>query len=302
VRWATRLVQVEALGVMPGLRSLVRRGRACGAEEFLDDDGQRLTRDGRPYREDAEQGALGDAGLIAVLGTVAAHFPREVGRRLIGQDDGSYLAVLNRVRRARRGAVPSGRFLELEVTPELPVYDHSPGEPAYAKADGGTWATIMEKAFAGVDQTWTMRRRARWARGWPEGEPPSGYVRLDQGFDPLDCAEALAQLTGRRGVVRRFAAQPGWVMRILRRHARTGYADSPPPSGCREARDRGNPPSGLARRDPAEPADHRPCLRGHNRPSWCDYASQSMGVRASSPAAPGHLHGRDPPPWHDSRA
>lgn len=234
--------------MLPGLRALARAGRADGSRtrERADGSGTRGRADGarpsraghsrsdpappllagdgdeRPRREDAEQGALGDAGLIAVLGAVAAHYPAEIGRRVAGVGDGSYLVLLDRVRRTPRGAVPDGRVLELEVTADLPVYDHSPGEPAYAKAGGGAWAPILEKAFAGVEQTWTARRRAQQAAADGSGRQVSGYLRLDQGFGLLDCAEALAQLTGGRAVVRRSPAEPGRLLRRLCRHLGAG--------------------------------------------------------------------------------
>jgi hypothetical protein len=78
----------------------------------------------------------------------------------------------------------------------------------------------MEKAFAGVDQTWVPVRRADWAAEWAglcaqdradgvqkprSGPPATGYVRLHQGTTPWERAEALTQLTGQPAVVRQFA-------------------------------------------------------------------------------------------------
>lgn len=190
----------------------------------------------RPAREDAEQGALGDAGLIAVLGAVAAHLPDEIARRVRPRGDGSYLVLLAEARCTATGAVATGRRIELLITPDLPVYDHSPGEPAYAKADTAAWAAIAEKALAGVDATWTPRRRAQWEQTWNglcaadaadpaiinprRGPPPAGYVRLNQGSTTFDHAEALTQLTGRHAVGRQFRRGHGRIRRALRRQLR----------------------------------------------------------------------------------
>jgi len=186
-----------------------------------------------PSREDAEQGALGDAGLIAVLGAVAGHLPGEIINRVIGRPDGSYLVRLAEAWYTNTGAVPTGRTIELSLTPDLPVYDSSPGEPAYAKAETAAWAAIAEKALAGVDQAWTARRRAQWQDTWARlcaddprkansREAPSGYVRLNQDSTAFDYAEALTQLTGRQAVVRELPAGRGRRRRALRRQIRTG--------------------------------------------------------------------------------
>lgn len=193
---------------------------------------------GWPAREDARQGALGDAGLIAVLGAVAHHFPGEIRRRIVQQDDGTYRVLLDEARRTDSGALPLGRVIEMVVTPALPVYDHSPAEPAYAKADGSAWAAIAEKALAGIDTAWTAGRRAEWAKTWAaicaadaadpsvacprHGSAPSGYTRLGQGSTAWDCAEFLTQLTGRRAAVRDFPAWPRRIRRLLRRKLADG--------------------------------------------------------------------------------
>lgn len=188
---------------------------------------------GWPAREDARQGALGDAGLIAVLGAVAHHVPEQILRRVVQGDDGNYRVLVDQARCTATGAVPTGQVVEMAVTPVLPVYDHSPGEPAYAKADGSAWAAIAEKALAGIDAAWTTERRARWAEAWAalcaadatdpavanprRGRPPTGYTRLGQGSTAWDCAEFLTQLTGRQAAVRRFPARSRRTRRLLRR-------------------------------------------------------------------------------------
>ncbi len=189
--------------------------------------------DERPSREDAEQGALGDGWLIAVLGAVAGHLPEEITRRIAERPDGNYLVSLAEARCTASGAVPTGRTIEMSVTQDLPVYDHSPGEPAYAKADRVGWAAIAEKALAGVDASWNTRRQTQWAQSWDRlcaadaadahvvrprcGPPPTGYVRLGNSGTAFDQAEALTQLTGRQAAVRYLPARRGPIRRTLRR-------------------------------------------------------------------------------------
>ncbi len=188
---------------------------------------------GRPRREDAEQGALGDGWLIAVLGAVAGHLPGEITSRIADRPDGSYLVSLAETRCTASGAVPTGRTIELTVTPDLPVYDHSPGEPAYAKADRAAWPAIAEKAFAGAEASWPARRRSQWAQSWERicatdaadpdvvrpryGPAPAGYVRLGHSGTAFDQAEALTQFTGRQAVVRYLPVRRGPMRRTLRR-------------------------------------------------------------------------------------
>jgi hypothetical protein len=99
----------------------------------------------------------------------------------------------------------------------------------------------MEKAFAGVDQTWTTQRWIAWMDDWaglcaqdqaddaekPRSDPaPAGYVRLHQGTTPWERAEALTQLTGQPAVVREFPA--GWDEWHINRIIRTQLADGKP--------------------------------------------------------------------------
>jgi hypothetical protein len=91
----------------------------------------------------------------------------------------------------------------------------------------------MEKALAGVDQTWTDERRVAWQNDWDEictqdiidkrknprsGPAPDGYVRLHQGTSPWERAEVLAQLTGQEAEVREFpAGRDEWsINRVIR--------------------------------------------------------------------------------------
>jgi hypothetical protein len=97
---------------------------------------------------------------------------------------------------------PTGRPITLTVSPDLPIYDAYPDRPAFANSTltGAAWAPVLEKAIAGIDGTWSDERRQKWADRWdvirPGGDPPTGYVRLNQGSHPSDRAELLTQLTG----------------------------------------------------------------------------------------------------------
>jgi hypothetical protein len=166
---------------------------------------------------------------------VAAHKPGEITRRLRPQEDGSYKVTLSETRQRGDGvSEPTGRDIDLTVTPQLPVYEGDPTEPACATTDEGAgWGAILEKAFAGVDQTWTTERRVSWLDAWAgmcakdqagdaenprSGPAPSGYARLHQGTNPWERAEALTQLTGQPAVVREFpGGRDEWTInRIIR--------------------------------------------------------------------------------------
>ncbi len=198
-------------------------------------DGTRIPcLNGPPRREQTRQGWAGDCGIIATLGAVAAYRPEEIARRVLTQEDGSFQVTLSEARGSGGVTEPTGREIELTVTPELPVYDENPGTPACAKTEGGTaWCAIMEKAFAGIDQAWTTQRRVAWMDDWAgicaqdqtdnaeeprSGPAPAGYARLHQGTTPWERAEALTQLTGQSAVVREFpTGRDEWMInRIIR--------------------------------------------------------------------------------------
>jgi len=195
-------------------------------------DGSRLPcLNGRPVREQASQGRIRDCGIVAALGAVAGHRPDDIAHRVREQPDGTYLVTLSETNRSDYGAVPTGRNIELRVTPEVPVNDEAPDNPACAQAAGGAaWCPVLEKAMAGVDQTWTTERRVAWWDSWTtlcamdgaensrSGPAPNGYVRLNQGSDAWDRAEVLTQLTGQEAVVRKFpSGLEEWrINRVLR--------------------------------------------------------------------------------------
>lgn len=207
-------------------------------------DGSRIPcLDGPPCREQAGQGWPGDCGIIAALGAVAAHRPEEITRRIQQQEDGSYKVTLSESRGHNSGvSEPTGRDIELNVTPDLPVYEGDPTQPACATTDDDTaWGAVMEKALAGVDQTWTTERRIMWLDAWARlcaqdqadsvenprsGPAPTGYVRLHQGTTPWERAELLTQLTGQHAEVREFpTGRDEW---LINRHIRAQLAEGKP--------------------------------------------------------------------------
>ncbi|WP_285576774.1 hypothetical protein [Actinoallomurus iriomotensis] len=160
--------------------------------------------DGEPTREQAVQGTLGDCGIIATLGAVAAHLPEAIRDCVRETDDGNYEVRLHDTKFSTSSLCyePTGRIVTLIVTPDLPVHDVLSHRPAFADSasTGAAWAPVLEKAIAGVDETWSPKRRQKWAERWdviqPGKVPPTGYVRLNHGSHPNDRAELLTQLTG----------------------------------------------------------------------------------------------------------
>ncbi|MES9511764.1 C2 family cysteine protease [Streptomyces sp. NPDC000609] len=162
--------------------------------------------DGDPSREQAQQGGLGDCGVIATLGAVASHRPDAIRERVRETEDGNYAVALHEARfdESLDRYEPTGRHIVLTVTPDLPVFDDRPDEPAFADSveTGAAWGPVMEKAIAGSDQTWGEDRQDAWARSdHGAGDVPEGYARLDLGSDAWDQAEMLTQLTGEPAVV-----------------------------------------------------------------------------------------------------
>ncbi|MDX3618853.1 C2 family cysteine protease [Streptomyces europaeiscabiei] len=156
-------------------------------------DGRRIPLfDGPPTREQTEQGRLNDCGVIATMGAVAAHRPEVISELIRENDDGTYEVTLHQTKRSFDGDWhhfdATGEVAVLTVTPELPVSRLNPEQPLYGSggASETAWAPILEKALAGVDQTWDENR----------SKGVSGYDRLDLGTFPRQRAELLTQLTG----------------------------------------------------------------------------------------------------------
>jgi hypothetical protein len=190
--------------------------------------------DGPPRREQAIQGRLRDCGVIATLGSVASHRPDELTGRVRLESDGTYTVTLSEARQTEAGAEPAGGNVELTITSDVPVRNAAPDVPVGAAvSDGAAWSPVLEKALAGVDQTWTLQRRVAWQSDWvgicadastdsaagPIREPaPTGYARLNQGTNAWDRAEMLTQLTGQPAEVREFpSGDDEWrINRVIR--------------------------------------------------------------------------------------
>jgi hypothetical protein len=202
-------------------------------------DGCRVALSGYPIREQARQGELKDCGIIATLGAVAAHRPTEISRRVSQQPDGTCRIRLNEAQWTSDGAAPTGRIIDMSVTPDVPVHEETPDRPAFARpVAGAAWAPLLEKAVAGVDRTWTPDRQSFWADVWQHmcrvdasdhkvtnprtGPPPTGYVRLNQGSTAWDRAELLTQLTGEESAVRPYPDDPKQLKAALDHQLRNG--------------------------------------------------------------------------------
>lgn len=189
---------------------------------------------GPPTREQTVQGRIHDCGIISALGAVAAYRPDEITDRIRARPNGTYRVTLSEASRTEAGAAPTGRSIEIIVTPELPVRDATPdASAAAAPEDDAAWCPVFEKALAGVDQTWSADRRSAWEKDWDSlspqsrdgdardlgtGHAPEGYVRLNQGSEAWDRAEVLTQLTRQEAVVREFpSGRDEWTInRIIR--------------------------------------------------------------------------------------
>ncbi|MFI1029651.1 hypothetical protein [Streptomyces sp. NPDC020951] len=167
------------------------------------EDGTRVPLfDGAPRREQTHQGSIGDCGIISTMGAVAGHMPDTIRDCVREREDGSYDVTLHETKyvATRDRYESTGRSINLTVTPDLPVFSKSPGEAGFARTAevGVAWSAILEKAIAGVDQTWDDERRAKWDRQHPQADSGTqGYVRLDDGSYGNERAELLTQITGR---------------------------------------------------------------------------------------------------------
>ncbi|MEU8125338.1 hypothetical protein AB0C21_42070 [Spirillospora sp. NPDC049024] len=159
---------------------------------------------GEPAREQAKQGILGDCGIIATLGAVAEKYPEAIRNCVRETEDGNYEVRFNEAKYSKSAQryESTGQSITLTVTPEVPIKDDRPHMPAFAAitAAGTAWAPVLEKAIAGLDQTWSAERLDRANRIWKAqgkpGDAPTGYVRLNQGSSPEERAELLTGLTG----------------------------------------------------------------------------------------------------------
>ncbi|MFI7079845.1 toxin glutamine deamidase domain-containing protein [Micromonospora sp. NPDC049903] len=215
--------------------------------------------DGPPKREDVQQGGLGDCGMIAVIGSVAGHLPDTVAQMFQPNPDGSVDVLLHETDGSGSTSTPTGRRLRVTVFPDVPVLASSNGRSAYADQStvGTSWASLLEKAIAAVDRTWTPQRHDQWQRGWSARPDvgaaqaaPLGYARLDNGSTHHMQAELLSQLTGLPTRVNQFDPTPGRESDAQARLAELLAAGSPVITGTRPAKsyesyEHGKPPHGL---------------------------------------------------------
>lgn len=83
----------------------------------------------------------------------------------------------------------------------------------------------MEKAIAGVDQSWTKSRAAEWEADWKRDaderilklDPrPEGNMRLNKGSNSRDRAELLTQITGDPACVISFSDSDSQLLSDIR--------------------------------------------------------------------------------------
>nr|WP_269440831.1 toxin glutamine deamidase domain-containing protein [Micromonospora tarapacensis] len=215
--------------------------------------------DGPPKRTDVQQGALGDCGMIAVIGSVAGHLPDTIAQMFHPNPDGSVDVVLHETSGPGHAVTPTGRQLRVTVWPDVPLYPNSNGRSAYADQStvGAAWASLLEKAIAAVDRTWTQQRHDQWQQQWTARPgtdaaqaAPLGYARLDNGSSRLVQAELLSQLTGLPIGVSQLDPTPGREADAETRLATLLAAGSPLVTGTRpadaySAHPGGKPPYGL---------------------------------------------------------
>ncbi|MEU8326949.1 hypothetical protein [Micromonospora sp. NPDC048839] len=208
--------------------------------------------DGPPKREDVQQGMLGDCGMIAVIGAVAGQVPAALADVFHVNSDGTVDVLLHETSLPGSSVTPTGRRLRITVQPDVPLQPGPDGPPrpgrdgqtAYADQStvGVAWASLLEKAIAAVDRTWTQDRHDQWQRQWTN-QPgvndtqaaPLGYARLNNGSSRLAQAELLSQLTGLPTSVNQLDTTPGQEAVAEARLAELLAAGSPVITGTRSA-------------------------------------------------------------------
>ncbi|GIJ29647.1 hypothetical protein Vqi01_48090 [Micromonospora qiuiae] len=215
--------------------------------------------DGPPKREDVQQGALGDCGMIAVIGSVAGHLPDTIAQMFHPNPDGSVDVLLHETGGPGNTVNPTGRQLRITVFPDVPLHANSNGRSAYADQSmvGTSWASLLEKAIAAVDRTWSQQRHDQWQQLWtarPDVDAaqaaPLGYARLGNGSTRQMQAELLSQLTGMPTRVSRLDSTPGREADAEAQLAALLAAGSPVltgtlPAQAYQSQPNGKPPYGL---------------------------------------------------------
>ncbi|SCL21525.1 Calpain family cysteine protease [Micromonospora nigra] len=200
--------------------------------------------DGPPKPGDVQQGMLGDCGMIAVIRAVAGQLPDTVSGMFQPNPDGTVDVLLHETTLPGRTVTPTGRQLRVTVHPDVPLHPNSGGRSAYADQStvGVAWASLLEKAVAALDRTWSPQRHDQWQRQWsqrpdtPAGQAaPMGYARLNAGSSRLVQAELLSQLTGLPTAVSDIDPTPGREAAVAAHLAELLAAGSPVITGTRPA-------------------------------------------------------------------
>lgn len=118
--------------------------------------------DGPPSREQTQQGAIGDCGMIATMGAMASRYPDLLQDMIREMEDDAYEVHFHEVARNNYGhQAPTGRILTVRVTPDLPVYSDFPNSTAYADAEG--WAWPGPRSWRRPSPAWTSSGTTRSA-------------------------------------------------------------------------------------------------------------------------------------------
>ncbi|RIV34367.1 hypothetical protein D2L64_23585 [Micromonospora radicis] len=199
--------------------------------------------DGPPHREQVRQGVLGDCGMLATMAAVAGYRPDVLTQLFQPNPDGSVDVLLHESVLHGDTSTPTGRRVRITVRPDVPLHAGSAGRSAYAdrSANGSGWASVLEKALAAVDRTWTPQRRDAWQRDWitwsgkddPHHAAPLGYARLHVGSTSYLQAELMTQLTGVPSRMSLFDTRPGQEAAVAARLTALLAAGSPVIVGTR---------------------------------------------------------------------
>jgi hypothetical protein len=181
--------------------------------------------DGPPTRDQVVQNDIGDCGIVATLGAVAAHRPDAIRDAIEQVGDGEYEITLHEITEATPAepvARPTGDVKTYRLNDELAVRTDDASQPLVGVgADSCGWAALLEKVIAAEDQTWDTSKRGDWDQAWTTQhkfavdqdranagldpsphESPMGYNRLDIGSTAYQRADLLTKLTGEEAEVR----------------------------------------------------------------------------------------------------
>ncbi|MBT8226697.1 MAG: hypothetical protein HKP61_07455, partial [Dactylosporangium sp.] len=122
---------------------------------------------GTPTREQYGQRGLGGCGCIGTIRAVAGRRPEAITRAVASNPDGSYRVRLHQACQRGDRFVPTGRMIEVTVSPDLPTT--SGVRFPYSEPAGAAWGPVLEKTVAALGQLWGRARRGQWQRQWHDG-------------------------------------------------------------------------------------------------------------------------------------